>query len=79
MLTPAMSATLLVVKPAQPWADKMRAAASIMASTIAFERDWRGSLRIGRLAFSMRVDKGSAPAKNVNKLLAFFETATEVP
>src|SRR5689334_2870038 len=78
MLMPATSATSLVVKPFIPRSPRTRAPAPTMASTIARERAWRGSLRIGGGCFSpedrergMRVDIGALLPENVSKLLAF--------
>src|ERR1700722_2366954 len=45
MLTPARSATALVVNPASPWLSRMRAAASRMMRTVSSDRAWRGILR----------------------------------
>jgi hypothetical protein len=65
MLTPATSATLLVVKPAQPWSPRTRVPACTIASTVALERAWRGSLRIARRGFGMRVDTGAGSLQKI--------------
>src|ERR1700749_3484340 len=74
MLIPATTATALVVKPAHPRSLKTRAPASIIASTVARERAWLGSFRIGDPGFLMRVDMRSLLPENVNTLLAFSDT-----
>ena len=79
MLTPAAAATLLVVNPAHPLSLKMRAAASTIASTVAFDRACVGFLRITDFDFLMRVDNGGSPGKNLSKLLAFWCNAKETP
>jgi hypothetical protein len=45
----------------------------MMASTVARERAWLGSFRIGDRGFLMRVDMRALPLEYVNTLLTFFE------
>ncbi|WP_407056552.1 peroxidase-related enzyme [Burkholderia seminalis] len=57
ILTPATSATSLVVNPAHPCVSRTRAPAVTITSTVARERAWRGAFRIAAAALLSRAER----------------------